>query len=229
MLKIERNNIMKKFRCPHCGEECITTYKKLLLDEDGKAKIRESYKSFECKICHEPIYHTPKYDNSLHNVYGYFMIFLSILMVVVGFVSKTYVLLIFALLLFWLYKEFIQHIYPYLFFAFVNRPCDYFSSHEFDSEANAVVELEKTLAVDNLDIFAIKFKASTDNVKFHEAFIDDQVPTVFYKATRKQRNPIFIRIMKTEFIPDELLKVGVRFTVISNHKEITTGKIIKLL
>lgn len=219
----------KKYRCPHCGEECITTYKKLLLDERGMLKIWKSYESFECKICHKPIYHTPKYENSLHYVYGYLSIFLSILLAVIGFATKTYVLVIFALLLLWLYKEFIQHIYPYMFFAFVNRPCDYSSSHEFDSEANAVVELEKTLAVDNLDIFAIKFKASTENVKFHEAFVDDQVPTVFYKSTRKQYNPILIKIMKTQFIPDELLKVGVHFSVISNNKEITTGKIIKLL
>lgn len=201
---------MKKFRCPHCGEECITTYKKLLLDERGMVKIWKSYESFECKICHEAIYHTPKYENSLHHVYGYLSIFLSILMTVISFVTKTYVLLIFALLLLLLYKEFIQHIYPYLFFAFVNRPCDYST-------------------VDNLDIFAIKFKTSTENVKFHEAFIDDQVPTVFYKSARKQHNPILIKFMKKQFIPDELLKVGVYFSVISNHKEITTGKIIKLL
>lgn len=105
----------------------------------------------------------------------------------------------------------------------------WWSPHDLDYEINAAVELENTKAVNNLDIFAIKFKTPTDNVKFHEAFIDDQVPTVFYKSTKKQHNPICVTIMKTEFIPDELLKVGVHFSVISNHKEITTGKIIKLL
>lgn len=207
---------MKKFRCPHCGDECLTIIDKTCFYESHKTRLH-------CKVCKNPVYLQHKYDNSWYPVLAICLGLVLITLYILLYIFRIPLLIAGALL-----AIFIIHIGC----PFVSYLSCSFTKYEYSNysagEANAVVELDNTRKVDNLDIFAIKFNESTNDVRFHEAFIKDLVPIVFYKSTKKQNNPIIVKIMKSQFIPKDLLKVGAEFSVIDNGKNITSGKITKI-
>lgn len=207
---------MKKFRCPHCGDECLTIIDKTCFYESHKTRLH-------CKVCKNPVYLQHKYDNSWYPVLAICLGLVLITLYILLYIFRIPLLIAGALLaIFIIYIGF--SVVSYLSCAFTK----YVYSEYSTSEAKAVIELDNTRKVDNLDIFAIKFDKSTDDIRFHDAFIKDLIPIVFYKSTKKQNNPIIVKIMKSQFIPKDLLKVGAEFSVIDNGKNITSGKITKI-
>ena len=63
-----------------------------------------------------------------------------------------------------------------------------------------------------------------------ETFKNEFVPAVFYREGRNlNRGPINVELMKRDFIPEELLRVGSSFAVWDNGKVIGHGIITEIL
>lgn len=215
---------MKKYRCPCCGEECITLSNKIFSYEIVNPKTRYvNFNGNRCPSCGGIFLPQIKYKNSLPSKIILFLVvaILIYLFYLVFFVSTNYAFICLALLF----------IHPLIIapISSINRALTMYDREKrkhIIPEANAKFIIDKiTGKIDNLDIYGVKFKKHTNVIRFHETFTDGLVPVVFYKDSKNQQGELKVTIMKTEFIPKELLVEGSEFSVIDNGKEIATGKI----
>ena len=208
---------MKKYRCPNCGEECLSWH-----DRCYGARSK-SYFSKNHGICHEcnrgfiAKYREPLITSLF--VLGLTILFLLVLLLFIWFQN------IYGFLLLFLYTIVIGVL------AIVNSP--FSAIIQYDEDTGCIMPIpngkvtihQATGRIRNLDIFGIKFCQATKNVKFNEAFTNQLVPVVFHIQNEVTNHPIRVTIIKREFVPAELLYEGSRFIVIDNGKEIATGVI----
>ena len=216
---------MKKYRCPCCGEECISLSNKIFSYEIKNP--RSSYVNLDgnkCPCCGDVFLPINKYKNSLLTKILLFLVlfFCIYTLYLIFFVSPNYALIYLGLMF----------ICPLIFAPMLslNRAItryDRENSKHIIPKANAKFIIDYNAnKIDNLDIYAIKFHKKTNIVRFHETFTNDLVPVVFHKQTKKQQGELEVTIMKMEFIPKEFLVEGSKFTIVDNGEEIATGKVL---
>lgn len=223
---------MKKYRCPCCGEECITLRQKIYCshyDPRGYKSVKDSYGT-RCPDC------GGMYENYLKSrakLYYISLVISSAVFLPLVFLT-LFVNTIYAgpLALY-----FLLHIFIIVPLLNISLPLVKYKHTEDDREVmeyvvpepNAKVIIKRSTGkINNLDIYGIKFDRKTNNVRFHEAFTNDLVPVVFHKKDKKQEGETEVTIMKKEFIPDDLLFYGSEFTVIDNGKEIASGLLVSV-
>lgn len=74
-----------------------------------------------------------------------------------------------------------------------------------------------------LDIYGVRIKKKTNNVRFHETFKNDLIPVVFLNEKRMENLPV--HFMKAEYIPDELLYNDAELEIVDNGKVIAKGRL----
>ena len=220
---------MKKYRCPCCGEECITFANKNFCYRPRHYLYLQMDKSGN--ICPEcgglfKIYHKPRVRLCVEAIILIASLFLGIYLTVFRSPIFAIIILVSAFL------------FPYLILPLmsIDLPIVKYNRANYHKETkftilkpNAVVDLQQSKGkINNLDIYGIKFDRKTNNVRFHEAFTNDLVPVVFHKKDKKQEGETEVTIMKKEFIPDDLLFYGSEFTVIDNGKEIASGLLVSV-
>ena len=213
---------MKKYRCPCCGEECITLRKRFFI-YNLSSPIHD-YSGSSCPECGGRFIPYEKSAIKSYIEYAFLIAFLLALLYLTIFVSAIYVLIIIAYLLLLL---------PLVIFPILKiklpivgfRRADYSARREYIlPEHNSKVMIELTNGkIKDLGIYGIRFDKKTNNTRFHETFTNDLVPVVFHKKDKKQGGETEVTIMEKEFIPGELLFYGSKFTVIDNGKEIASG------
>lgn len=215
---------MKKYRCPCCGEECITLRDKIFSYEIKNSRAR--YANFDgnrCPLCNGVFLPKKRYKNSLLSKIILILTFILFLysLYLVFFVSTNYALIYLPLAI--VFPLIIAPIFS------INRALTMYDREKHEHiipQVNAIFLIDKNIdKIDNLDIYAIKFQTKTNIVRFHEAFTNDLVPVVFHKHTKNQRGELEVTIMKMKFIPENLLIKGSKFTIVDNGEEIATGKI----
>ncbi len=220
---------MKKYRCPCCGEECITFANKnfcyrlrhylyMQMDMSGNkcpecGGLFKIYHKSGVRICVEAI-----------------IIIVSLLLAIYLTVFRSPIYAIIVLLS--------AILFPYLILPLmsIDLPIVKYNRANYHKETrftvpkpNAVVNLQQSKRkINNLYIYGIRFYKKTNTVRFHEAFTNDLVPVVFHKKDKKQEGETEVTIMKKEFIPDDLLFYGSEFTVIDNGKEIASGLLVSV-
>lgn len=216
---------MKKYRCPCCGEECITLRNKIFCYQASNGKNAwADISGNRCPECGGIFKIFPKPCVRLYIEVAIVLLFLLFMLYLIFFINTIYTLIV---LLF-------AFLYPFLIAPLlsIDLPIVKYNREEkkfIIPEHNAKVTLKRlTEKVNHLDIYGIKFNQKTNNVRFHETFTNDLVPVVFHKDSKKQQGKSEVTIMKMDFIPKELLFEGSEFTVIDNGKEIATGKITKV-
>ena len=222
---------MRKYRCPYCGEEAITTFMKAFQLNTAKARNGSQMKH-RCPRCSKSFMPFRRYQDSKGNTIFanalIFLILLSILSFVMLLIFRNHVSF-FVFFSFWVVTMFIIGPLSNLLSCGITQ----FSTEQRENiflSPNAVVEITTpTIRIDNLDILGIRFSDKTRVVRLAEAFTGGIVPAIFYKKNKDQQPPLQVTFMKTKFIPAELLYVGARFTVVDNDKDIATGTILELL
>lgn len=223
---------MKKYRCPCCGEECITLRQKIYCshyDTHGYASVKDSHGT-RCPDC------GGMYENYLKArvklYYIELVIFSAIFLPLVFltlFVNTLYAgaLALYFLLLVFLIVPLLNISLPIV--KYKNREDDPEVMEYVVPEPNAKVIIKRSTGkIRHLYIYGIKLDRKTNNARFHEAFTNDLVPVVFHKKDKKQEGETEVTIMKKEFIPDDLLFYGSEFTVIDNGKEIASGLLVSV-
>ena len=219
---------MKKYRCPCCGEECITTAYKMFPPYTGEGGRDRSERKLgtECPKCTERYLSRGRYgDHFANGIFVFYFVsafFLAGLSLITGgfWILLTFPMLFPISVAFSIYKR--------SYFALVK--CDRYKNEPMYLDHNAVVEISNaTQRIENLDILGIRFSEKTCNVRFAEVFTGGLVPVVFYKDQKKQISRYRVTFMKSEHIPKELLQVDAEFTVVDNGVDIATGTIIKLV
>ena len=211
---------MKKYRCPSCGEECITFANKNFCYRIRQFLYLQMDKSGNrCPECGGlfKIYHKPRVRLYVEAI----ILIASLLLAIYLTVFRNPIYAIIVLL------------FPYLILPLMSidlpivkyNRANYHNETKFTvPEPNAVVNLQHSKGkINNLDIYGIRFHKKANTVRFHETFTNDLVPVVFHKKDKKQEGETEVTIMKKEFIPGELLFYGSKFTVIDNGKEIASG------
>ena len=216
---------MKKYRCPCCGEECITLSNKIFCYQASNGKNAwVDISGNRCPECGEIFKIFPQPCIRLYIEVAIVILFLLFMIYLIAFVNSLYSLLV--LLFAFLYPMVIAPLLS------INLPIVKYSRKDkkfIVPESNAKLMLKDPVAKFNhLDIYGLQFHLKTKNVKFHETFTNGLVPVVFHKNGREQQAELKVTIIKTEFIPKELLFEGSEFTVIDNGKEFATGKITKV-
>ena len=101
---------LKQYRCPYCGNECISAYKKLMTKGNP----------FDCSVCGKEIWQKPKYENSLHSVYDIVIPIIIAVIFVLMLFKKQYILLVLIAILS-IVNYSVLYLHPHLFFALVNQ------------------------------------------------------------------------------------------------------------
>lgn len=237
---------MKKYRCPFCGEECITLFydiscsrrsynHNMALYNDGK------YAKGSCNNCCKLFTTRPHHSNKIiYTICNVGIIMLSVLLVldfifiltsrltVNETIAKILIVLTFAAFILCLIGGLIFTIYRWIDgVALVRYP----GEEPFYESQNARVMLTgPCVKIKNLGIYGLKFDIRVREGRFLETFKNELVPAVFYREGRNlNRGPINVELMKRDFIPKELLRVGSSFAVWDNGKVIGHGIITEIL
>lgn len=100
----------------------------------------------------------------------------------------------------------------------------------YESQNARVMLTGPCVKIKNLGIYGLKFDIRVREGRFLETFKNELVPAVFYREGRNlNRGPINVELMKRDFIPEELLRVGSSFAVWDNGKVIGHGIITEIL
>lgn len=207
---------MNKYRCPDCGEECLTWKQRYYFG--GRYNQRRIH---QCNACDR--YFVSYQKNKLGS--GLFTFFITIPFLPLFYLPFINGFFIFLLLLYLYFFNFaFSAIRNVLFGAIIQYDED--KEERIMPIPNAEITLNQLSGkIRSLDIFGIKFCQETKNVRFGEAFTGNLVPVVFHDKSEETSQPMRITIMKKEFIPAELLKEGSPFVIINNGKEIAAGYI----
>ena len=223
---------MKKYRCPHCGEECITKLDKTLFwrakhfSRGGTARTNNGI----CPKCNKIYQPFPRYFDKFYQIHITIKFSLIILIFLYGFIVQNFWVYIF--LAFW----FLYYGYLYAFFTDdilygivkYSNIYEYYKDHKH-CKPNVQISIENSLVnIQNMDIYGMILDKKTRNVRFYETFKNGIIPVKFLKNTRKPQTVFDVEIMKIEFIPNELLSDETSFELIDNGKKIASGKIIKI-
>lgn len=217
---------MKKFRCPHCGEEGIPFIYKYIGAEMvyGDFEMEEHFrpeKGRNCTECNKPLAIRPRYNTLWFwalVILPLCMIPLHILLSFLHIVSFGWIVLVFPLSLI-------------LCSVILVTGCGYItvdSRHFRRNQPMSNVMLDLTDVkknIHNYDIYTMKFDARTENYRFAETFKGKMVPVMFYRKKIKQTYPIEAYIIKSEFIPENLFCKGSTFVLYDGTKEIARGNI----
>ena len=240
---------MKKYRCPVCGEECITLRKKIFtysLPSRGR-----DYNGNICPKCGGMFMPYPKRGIKFYIEAVIISLLISSGFLLTIFVSSAFVLLMVSSFFFipLLIMPLFSIDYPLVKYKRVDlmyeRPAlgrRAFSDHRgfIIPEPNARIRLkQKTGKIGHLDIYGIRFEQKTKAVRFREEFADGLVPVVFHTESEKRKSEAKpkeklndgeseVTLMNMKFIPEELLYFGSEFTVIDNGKEIASGLIMSV-
>lgn len=237
---------MKKYRCPYCGEECITLFYDISCSRrsynhnygsinDGK------YATGSCNNCCKLFMTRPHHSNKIiYTICNVGIIMLSVLLVldfifiltsrltVNETIAMILIVLTFAAFILCLIGGLIFTIYRWIDgVALVRYP----GEEPFYESQNARVMLTgPCVKIKNLGIYGLKFDIRVRERRFLETFKNEFVPAVFYREGRNlNRGPINVELMKRDFIPKEFLRVGSSFAVWDNGKVIGHGMITEIL
>lgn len=222
---------MKKYRCPHCGEESITKLDKTLTWRMKSRSLGRPERVYNgiCPKCDKAYRPIPRYFDKFYRIHIAIEFSLIILIFLYGFIVQN-----FWFYIFWAFW-FLYYGYLYAFFTddslygIVKCLDDnrYYKKHAH-CKPNVQISIESSLVnIQNMDIYGMILNKKTRNVRFYETFKNGIIPVKFLKNTRKPQTVFDVEIMKIEFIPNELLSDETSFELIDNGKKIATGKIIK--
>ncbi|MBQ8606325.1 MAG: hypothetical protein IJ408_06260 [Clostridia bacterium] len=217
---------MKKFRCPHCGEEGIPFIYKYIgaeltyRDFEMEEHIRPE-KGRNCTKCNKPLAIRPRYNT----LWFWALVALPILVLPVYFVLSLMKIVFIG----WLLPLFplmilLSHIILVTGCGYITVDRERFHGNMPMSNVNLeLTDVKKS--IHNFDIYTLKFDTRTENMRFRETFKGGRVPVVFYRKKMKQTFPIEAFIIKTEFIPENLYCKDSTFTLYDGEKQIAKGKI----
>ena len=217
--------MLKRYRCPYCGEEKVTPGQKAFYYYNGRGRLYRMKQGNLCSECTQYFISIPRYQYGKYIDVFVFAVPFLFFVYLTFFVSLYYIAL---LMVYFLVSLFVlAPIYNLLFCAL--SQFDQETQKPVKLDPNAQIEIrEQSGRIENLDILGVKFSEKTRVARFFEAFTNQLVPVVFYKENRKQKSPLRATFMKSEFIPPALLREGAEFTVIDNGKRVATGVIVKL-
>ncbi len=230
---------MKRYRCPNCGEPSIDAFTKntIHLHKYNQSFLRRINKEEMWEICHDcnkPYTIRAPYRNIGFKIFEVIIvIILFTILLVLGLLTARFKVLII----------------PFIFCVLIIVPAFVFgisylenskcNAVEVDADTHRLIEPIPNVLVDleeiakdihNYDIHSLKFDTNTYNVVFLERFKDRLVPIMFLKNTKEQITPIAAKIIRIEFLPQELLFVGSKFKIIDTSGNIIgKGKIHKII
>lgn len=211
---------MKKYRCPHCGAECITLREKVYYFSPFE-HYRQGNACSEC---------TGRFGAVVRRHWWAWLCEVVNILLVIG---------VPVALMFGMTKSLIciPLLFLYLIVLFfVIMPLFHFHRAivRFDPSIqkcvypvpNAGLVLDSIDGkIRDLDIYGIRFEKTTPNAKFHEVFSDGLVPVIFRVSELQAGKGLGAVILKPEWIPEELLVSGAAFSVVDNGKIIAHGAI----
>lgn len=204
---------MKKYRCPHCGEKAFTSYRYnmiRLISDYYTFNFRDRYEIMRCPICGEKSkFSRPNKTLWMLEWIFSFIFILSAVLAVLVFTKNIIIgvaLLVMSLLS--LVFEILAKS------SRVLVPCDDESTF-YDVlrlPSNCRVEFNSIKYLKPYGMYAIKFKESTEDTRFKEAFTDGLVPIQLCVKIGDSLQFEARLIMKTA-IPKELLYDGAKFLI----------------
>ena len=210
---------MKKYRCPYCGEESITTLNKMLCNNLGKRTYFNKFGN-PCPLCGKHYMVTTRAHTLINIIFLLAEYGVPLLFLILCFFNMLWSIP-FILYITILNAFLIIPIRNHFFMAIVQYNQEKLRPIFLDP--NADITLSTSQRIKHLDIYGIRFRERTNVVRFHETFTNDLVPVVFYPGKKNALDQMKVTVMKSQFIPEFLLQEGAEFTVIDNGEEIATG------
>ena len=211
---------MKKYRCPYCGDECLTYFLRNFTSGFRSEYYQEKGGS-RCPYCHN--YFMPYIRNKAIRI-------------------ASVVLTVAVLGVFFVLALFVDYRYYLLFAISVGLLtlldsvvyCLSASITQYDQKEHKNImpakDKDREIVLDTpcakiryLDIYGVRFLKKTNNVRFHEAFKNDLVPVVFLREKRTKNQTV--HFMKTEFIPEGMLCDNAELEIVDNGKIIAKGRL----
>ena len=218
---------MRKYRCPCCGRECIPTLLKIYSTfQIGRRGRVNSAIGETCPDC------GGRFIIKHRQPVGTLMTLAQFAIVLLAFSGALW--LTFNGYPFFALSPLVLMTFFYYTIPLANLMYPIVKRNTGDGlllydipEGNARVKFGKPRKkLRPLDIYGAKFDRPTENVRFHETFMDGMVPIVILKEPKWKGQPN-VQLMKREFVPDELLAPGALFTVYDNGRAIVRGRIEK--
>lgn len=211
---------MKKYRCPYCGEESITSANKLLCNNIGRR--RHLYKiGNACPACGQ--YYAVRFRGSrwIDALFLLLIVGVPLLFLILGFWNPLYCAL--SVLTASVGNAFLLIPLQNRLFGVITQ-YDQEDFYHVRLDPNAEITLtDTTNAIKDQDIYGIRFDKRADLPRFREVFKNDLVPVVFFREKGDRSRTMRVTVMKSQYVPDTLLCEGAAFTVVDNGREIATG------
>lgn len=204
---------MKKYRCPYCGEECITSY-------DISRACRSNKIIDAVRTVGVIMFFVLMVLDVIFACASHLSVNETIGMVLFVSTCAVFPLLLISLIIMFIHRGIVG-------VALVRCP----GEESFYESQNAHVMLTGScVKIKNSGIYGLKFDIRVRERRFLETFKNELVPAVFHREGKsRNRGPINVELMKRDFIPKELLRVGSSFAVWDNGKVIGHGMITEIL
>lgn len=210
----------KKLRCPHCGRETITFGDRWFSfsASNGRNNSINTYGA-KCPECGGVYSYIGLNKQKKYIEASMILLVYAYLFYLTFFVNPMFVILMVAvalmvsLLIFPLTSLF-QPIVVY----------DRESKQRVIPEANAAVSLDKHVSIKKLMIYGVMTENAAGNVQLTKCFERGIFAAMFLES--KQESVWQVYIIKKEFVPDEVLQSGQRFTLTFKGEEVGQGQFL---